>query len=109
MKSTSSLWQSPNADATNSCGFTGLPGGLRQHTDGTFSSIGIYGDWWSATEKDTDHAYDRELYSGNGILYLGTNEDKKNGYSVRCVRDQELIIKKNFVSSCLRVKLRIRN
>jgi hypothetical protein len=35
----------------------------------------------------TDHAYDRELYSGNGILYLGTNEDKKNGYSVRCVRD----------------------
>jgi uncharacterized protein (TIGR02145 family) len=51
MKSTSLLWQSPNADATNNCGFTGLPGGLRQHTDGTFSSIGIYGDWWSATEN----------------------------------------------------------
>ena len=44
-----SHWQSPNAGATNTSGFTALPGGSRTN-DGTFYSIGGYGYWWSSTE-----------------------------------------------------------
>lgn len=43
-------WQSPNQDATNSSGFTGLPGGYR-FSYGSFNFIGNYGFWWSSSEN----------------------------------------------------------
>jgi len=42
-------WNSPNAGATNSSGFTALPGGYRS-TNGGFYDRGSFGIWWSATE-----------------------------------------------------------
>ena len=39
-------WQSPNTAATNSSGFTGLPGGICSN-DGTFNLSGSNGIWWS--------------------------------------------------------------
>ena len=47
------LWHAPNTGATNSSGFTGLPGGYRDN-DGTFYDIGYNGYWWSSTESDTN-------------------------------------------------------
>ena len=41
-------WTSPNADATNSSGFKGLPRGNRE--GGSFIDIGNRGYWWSSTE-----------------------------------------------------------
>jgi uncharacterized protein (TIGR02145 family) len=61
MKSTGTqYWQSPNTDATNESGFSGLPGGYR-FDDGTFDYIGNYGDWWSSTEGGTNNAWGRAL------------------------------------------------
>jgi uncharacterized protein (TIGR02145 family) len=79
-------WASPNTGATNETGFTALPGGLRSNF-GYFNNIGGYGGyWWSSTENDASNAYGRSLDYGS--LDLGSDADnKKIGFSVRCVRD----------------------
>ena len=59
-ESGTSHWISPNTDATNSSGFTGLPGGYRNN-NGTFGGIGAYGYWWSSSEIDTYYAWYRKL------------------------------------------------
>ena len=86
MKATgTSLWLSPNTEATNSSGFTGLPGGFRGSL-GNFFSIGTSGYWWSSTESGTLRAWYRYLESGNGNTirdYVG----KGDGLSVRCLKD----------------------
>ena len=84
MKSTIG-WSSPNAGATNSSGFAGLPGGYR-NSDGAFNSIGLSGNWWSSTEYDTAGGLDRPLkYQPSGVGRA--NDDKRLGFAVRCVRD----------------------
>ena len=86
MKSTGTqYWQSPNIDATNESGFSGLPGGLRG-LNGTFNLIGSYGGWWSSTEDDTVLAWNRNLIIDIGSAsrnYAG----KSSGLSVRCIKD----------------------
>lgn len=91
MKSTgTSLWQSPNSDATNSSGFTGLPGGYRD-TNGSFCSIGCflaigdYGIWWSSSEVSWGARYLRLVYINGGTYRI--TERKNNGNSVRCIKD----------------------
>jgi len=78
-------WIAPNTDATNSSGFTGLPGGFR-FGNGTFGSIGYSGYWWSSTENNTNDAWFRYLYYGNGYIYRSLNY-KRYGFSVRCLRN----------------------
>jgi uncharacterized protein (TIGR02145 family) len=79
------LWTSPNTDATNSSGFTGLPGGFR-YDDGTFSSIGYFGNWWSSSENTTTNAWYRYLNYNNGNANR-FNYNMKNGFSVRLIKD----------------------
>ncbi|MFN5842688.1 MAG: FISUMP domain-containing protein, partial [Bacteroidota bacterium] len=38
-------------NGTNSSGFSGLPGGFRNDSNGTFYSVGVLGYWWSSTES----------------------------------------------------------
>ena len=78
-------WQSPNTGATNESGFTALPGGGR-YFDGTFSSIGSIGGWWSSTELLTTSARGRYLYSDYSFIYRGSGS-KQDGFSVRCLKD----------------------
>jgi uncharacterized protein (TIGR02145 family) len=86
MKSTGTqYWLSPNTDATNESGFSGLPGGYR-NDDGTFSNVGYVGDWWSSTENLTYSARDRNLGYINGGVYRSVSP-KDFGFSVRCLRD----------------------
>jgi uncharacterized protein (TIGR02145 family) len=78
-------WASPNFGATNETGFTALPGGNR-NKDGTFSNIGNYGYWWSATEGSAASAWYRYVgfdYSDVSRFYYY----KEVGFSVRCLRD----------------------
>jgi uncharacterized protein (TIGR02145 family) len=78
-------WSSPNSGATNESGFTAIPGGYR-HYNGGFYSIGSDGMWWSSTESPGNLAYYRYLFNGSQNMrsYDGS---QRNGYSVRCLRD----------------------
>ncbi len=78
-------WNSPNTGATNSSGFTALPGGYR-NTFGSFSIKGYYGGWWSATEYSSTDAWGRKLYYDYDKVSRNYN-GKDYGFSVRCVRD----------------------
>jgi uncharacterized protein (TIGR02145 family) len=87
MKSTSTqYWVSPNTGATNSSGFSGLPGGSR-NGDGTFQQIGDYGVWWSSTEYNTIYAWFRYLSYFNGVVSRNFDVTKPLGFSVRCLKD----------------------
>ncbi|NHM07212.1 hypothetical protein G4D82_08255 [Flavobacterium sp. CYK-4] len=79
------LWNSPNAGATNSSGFTALPAGYR-NSDGSFSLLGGYGLWWSATAYDETYAFypslsclNDDVNGGGGVM--------TPGFSVRCIKD----------------------
>jgi uncharacterized protein (TIGR02145 family) len=87
MKSTGlQYWISPNTEATNESGFSGLPGGYRSYADGSYNSIGSYGFWWSSSEYQVNLAWTRYLYFdfGNANQF---NNTKQDGFSVRCLRD----------------------
>jgi uncharacterized protein (TIGR02145 family) len=86
MKSTGTeYWQSPNAEAINESGFSGLPGGFRDGS-GIFNAVGSSGLWWSSTENGTPFAWKRTLFYDNGIAE-SENPNKKNGCCDRCLRD----------------------
>jgi uncharacterized protein (TIGR02145 family) len=88
LKSTSSWWNSPNTGATNSSGFTALPGGYRygDYGGGSFSNVGNIGVWWSSL-GGSSAAWGRELYNNSADVYRSFFEDPQSGYSVRCARD----------------------
>jgi uncharacterized protein (TIGR02145 family) len=77
-------WNSPNAGATNSSGFTAGPGGLRLN-NGDFSFVGSFGMWWSSTLSGT-FAWNRRLNDYDGSV-TRSNYNHTFGLSVRCLRD----------------------
>ena len=79
-------WIKPNTGGNNNSGFTGMPGGLRTNF-GQFANVYSYGYWWTATEYDTDEAWDRNLNYDCGVLDRWHNIHKRCGFSVRCLRD----------------------
>ena len=83
-----SHWISPNTGATNSSGFTALPGGDRTITI-SFSSIGQTGSWWSSTEIENSSlsAYVWIMYSSSSNAKRNTNYFSSEGLSARCVKD----------------------
>jgi uncharacterized protein (TIGR02145 family) len=85
MKSVSALWESPNTDATNNSGFSGLPGGLRWD-DGTSNQMRMDGYWWSSTEYSSNEVWFCDLYCCDGSAGFSAF-DKRCGFSVRCLRD----------------------
>ena len=86
MKSTTG-WNPSNVGATNSSGFTGLPGGSRSY-DGSYYYVGSYGNWWSSTENISNYAYGRTLYYFYSKVFRSFYFfHKQTGFSVRCVRD----------------------
>ncbi|MDR1760203.1 MAG: fibrobacter succinogenes major paralogous domain-containing protein [Fibrobacter sp.] len=75
---------------TDDYGFNALPGGYRSGNDGSFSSVGSSGLWWTATESESssDYAQRRNTRSDFTDMSNGMgNFGKISGYSVRCVKD----------------------
>ena len=83
MKSTNG-WEE-DGNGNNESGFAGFPGGYR-FNDGTFSLIGRYGYWWSATENDSNDAWSRSLDCSYGYVYRNYY-NKHYAFSVRCLGD----------------------
>ena len=78
-------WISPNTGATNSSGFTALPGGNR-YSYGSFLYLGDFGYWWSSSEYSGTDAW----FRGLGYNYSQVdrnNSSKAYGFSVRCLKD----------------------
>jgi len=87
MKNTgTTYWPAPNTGATNSSGFTGLPGRGRT-SDGSFIPDNL-GYLWTSTPivYGDDNIYVRTLYYLSASLgTLGRNINE--GFSVRCIKD----------------------
>ncbi|MBK7479246.1 MAG: fibrobacter succinogenes major paralogous domain-containing protein [Bacteroidales bacterium] len=80
------FWSSGNY-STNETGFTAMPGSWRSHMDGTFSSKGWKGYWWTSSPRiNEDNGYRVDMLASWPGAYFG-ELSKKSGYSVRCVKD----------------------
>jgi uncharacterized protein (TIGR02145 family) len=78
-----------NGNGTNSSGFTGLPAGFRDYQGG-FGNLWYETMWWSTTIGTYGFSglvIYSELYYGSTNLSIGSFQNMKNGYSVRCIRD----------------------
>ncbi|MBK8504187.1 MAG: fibrobacter succinogenes major paralogous domain-containing protein [Saprospiraceae bacterium] len=76
-------WISPNSEATNESGFSGLPSG---YLGGDYDGIGMFTYWWSSTEYIPDNAWIRyQDYLVGEIFRFQAN--KYHGMSVRCLKD----------------------
>jgi uncharacterized protein (TIGR02145 family) len=83
MKSTGNqFWRSANKDATNSSGWTGLPGGVR-YTESFFDK-GEGGYWWTLDENGRA-IYRHIIYNYKQVFRKYGSE--YFGYSVRCIMD----------------------
>lgn len=80
------LWQTPNNNATNESGYSGLPGGKRDYDGAFIDDISRYGMWWSSTPYGSTGAYYRGLSYSSGS-FSGSANYNVVGYSVRCVKD----------------------
>lgn len=85
MKSTTN-WQNPNTGATNSSGFTALPGGYRATPNEDFNQLGVVGKFWSSTGFDPSLALSLNLGNNSGEIYW-ILDSKGLGGSVRCIKD----------------------
>jgi len=80
------LWDAPNTGATNMSGFTGLPGGVRNASDGSFATINELGRFWITWEQNSTQAWFSQL-SHDGIFLSRSYVDKDFGHSVRCIKN----------------------
>lgn len=88
LKSTT-LWNSPNTGATNSSGFTALPGGQRYANWSTFAMKGDWGTWWTSTKADpaAPVAFYFYLTNGSQEVLVDTYYEIQYGYSIRLIWD----------------------
>ena len=82
---TTSTWYSPSKGATNETGFTALLGGCRD-INGKIYLVGGIGLYWSSSERNRGSAWDRGLLYNYSNIYR-FHDRKKEGLSVRCIKD----------------------
>ena len=83
----SSPSDSPSWDGANAHGFSALPGGYRRPA-GSFDSLGVWGDWWSATSRTPTTSDAWYVGMDAGKTEAGESSLNKNhGFSVRCLRN----------------------
>ncbi len=87
MKESGTLhWNSPNTGAVNSSGFTAIPSGKREYSDGTFLNLGYDCFYWSSTAYDINYSWYRYLHYDVTNVYRA-NFHGQYGHSIRCVKD----------------------
>jgi uncharacterized protein (TIGR02145 family) len=78
-------WATPNTGATDSSGFTALPGGGRNN-DGAFGEIGYSAYFWSTEGYSPIEGIAYGISHDNSSI-TQFPDDKVKCFSVRCVRD----------------------
>jgi len=78
------LWYSPNSGATNSSGFSGIPGGYRINY-GNYYSIGNVAYFWSSSDTTNLNGWNYVLDANNENLIRHYNF-YTNGFSVRGIK-----------------------
>ena len=82
-------WVTENGDATNTSGFTALPGGYRSCETGDYHNSGMWGVFWSS--NDTLTRAGRFMMTNDSPVF-DYNSDRKNcGFSVRCIKDTSTV------------------
>ena len=74
-----------NGNGSDAYFFSALPAGAMR-VDGNFVNEGDYAYFWSSTEDSSNYACYANLYYFDGSVYLSCRP-KKNGFSVRCLRN----------------------
>jgi uncharacterized protein (TIGR02145 family) len=79
-----------NGNGLNSSEWNGLPGGWRNSTDGKFLGQTETGAWWfiDLDNESTSSAWEMDL-NGDSKTIKFYNYGKGNGFSVRCIKDEE--------------------
>lgn len=62
-------------------------GGRRNYSSGGFGNIGIEGNYW-CNNNATDSSFIKFTNNTVNLLISGTAQSKKQGYSVRCIREK---------------------
>lgn len=75
----------PDWDGNNSTGFTVVPSGQRQGTDGTFKFLDSRAAFWSTTASSGGSYQIRRV----AATLENTDNDAKFGLSIRCLQDSE--------------------
>jgi len=80
------MWWDPNEGATNSTGFTGIPGG--DTWDGVFEDFGQSSYFWTSSAIFT-YTYNPWVYALNySVPFVGRSQYfMENGFSCRCIKD----------------------
>ena len=91
-----SHWHSPNGGATNTTGFTALPGGSINGINFINSlNMGGWAEFWTCTPFNDDSGVKTLMNSYNANL-TGGPAGKNNGLSVRCIKDVSPLGLQNF-------------
>lgn len=99
LKETGTAHWNPNEGATNSSGFTALPGGWAAGDGQDYYNTGVMAWWWTSSLFDSNLPWVMVL-NGNQpvwrndippgiatVIVDGYYQDKKSGNSVRCIKD----------------------
>ncbi|MFT6827941.1 MAG: hypothetical protein ACI9Z3_001525 [Roseivirga sp.] len=79
-------WNAPNTSANNISGFTALPSGRREYTDGRFINTGFNAFWWTSSAYNPDYSwYYQTNYDFASMIVA--NFHKQYGFSIRLVKD----------------------
>ena len=82
-------WASPNTGATNTSGFSGLPGGVRNYSNGAFSDLSNSGTLWSSTSFTSGGFFFMKEYRllNYDTSFLEFDTNLGYGVSVRCIKN----------------------
>ena len=100
LKETGTIHWISNANATNSSGFTAVPGGFRAYSlgnNGVFYNIGVGTMWWSSSAdimggiityvEISNDSYGRTRFSNIVNFPVAGSSAGSYGLSVRCIKD----------------------
>jgi len=79
-------WADPNVGATNSSLFNAMPVGSRNFSSGNYEDFRTRSYSWTSTEEDADNARFLLLLDYTPLA-IQNSFWKKNGFSIRCVKD----------------------